>query len=195
VNYANYKQIYAVKKANEQRILKVCPNCPNTSGIYFLLREENGFRFGYVGKAKHLLERLGAHLAGRKQWIDKSIYKHGLYSDTNPCGYRVHFIEFPESELNEKEQHYIKQYANAGYQLRNVESGGNLGKTDIGERKPTRKYFDGVEQGKKNTREFIKHLFDLHLDYAPKKNPPTKLQEKAMQKFRDFLEYESEDKQ
>ena len=195
MNYVNYKQIYAVKKANEQRILKVCPNCPNTSGIYFLLREENGFRFGYIGKAKHLLERLGAHLVGRKQWIDKSIYKHGLYSDTNPCGYSVHFIEFDESELDEKEQHYIKQYANAGYQLRNVESGGNLGKTDIGERKPARKYFDGVEQGKKNTREFVKHLFDLHLDYAPKKNPPTKLQEKAMQKFRDFLEYESEEKQ
>ena len=63
-------------------------------------------------------------------------------------------------------------------------------KTDIGERKPAKKYFDGVEQGKKNTREFVKHLFDLHLDYVPKKNPPTKLQEKAMQKFKDFLEYE-----
>jgi hypothetical protein len=48
-----------------------------------------------------------------------------------------------------------------------------------------------VEQGKKNTREFVKHLFDLHLDYVPKKNPPTKLQEKAMQKFKNFLEYEN----
>lgn len=195
MNYVNYKQIYAVKKANEQRILKVCPNCPNTSGIYFLLREENGFRFGYIGKAKHLLERLGSHLAGRTQWIDRSLYKHGLYSEENHTGYKVHFLTFDESELNEKEQYYIKQYANAGYQLRNIEGGGNLGKTDIGERKPAKKYFDGVEQGKKNAREFVKHLFDLHLDYAPKKNPPTKLQEKAMQKFKDFLECESEDKQ
>jgi hypothetical protein len=190
MNYADYKQIYAIKKANEQRILKVCPNCPNRSGIYFLLREENGFKFGYIGKAKHLLERLGGHLAGRKQWIDKSLYKHGLYSETNPCGYRVHFLEFPEILLDEKEQYYIKKYANAGYQLRNIEGGGNLGKTDIGERKPAKKYFDGVEQGKKNTREFVKHLFDLHLDFVPKKNPPTKLQERAMQKFKDFLEYE-----
>ncbi|MBR5270641.1 MAG: GIY-YIG nuclease family protein [Clostridia bacterium] len=190
MNYANYKQIYAVKKANEERILKVCPNCPRTSGIYFLLREENGFKFGYIGKAKHLLERLGSHLSGRKQWIDKSLYKHGLYSETNPCGYKVHFLEFPENMLDEKEQYYIRKYASAGYQLRNVESGGNLGKTDIGERKPAKKYFDGVEQGKKNTREFVKHLFDLHLDFVPKKNPPTKLQERAMQKFKDFLEYE-----
>lgn len=192
MNYANYKQIYAAKKANEQRILKVCPDCPNTSGIYFLLREENGFRFGYIGKAKHLLERLGNHLAGRTQWIDRSLYKHGLYAEENPTGYRVHFLTFPENELYKQEQFYIWKYANAGYQLRNVESGGNLGKTDIGERKPAKKYFDGVEQGKKNAREFVKHLFDLHLDYVPKKNPPTKLQEKAMQKFKDFLDIDSQ---
>jgi hypothetical protein len=190
----NYKQIYARKKENEQRILKVCPNCPNTSGIYFLLREENGFKFGYIGKAKHLLERLGGHLAGYKQHIDRSLKKHGLWSEENETGWKIHFLEFPESQLNEKEQYYIQKYANAGYQLRNVESGGSLGKTDIGERQPAKKYFDGVEQGKKNTREFVKHLFDLHLDYVPKKNPPTKLQEKAMQKFKDFLEVENESK-
>ena len=184
----NYRQLYAIKKANKEKILKVCPNCPNTSGIYFLLREENGFKFGYIGKAKHLLERLADHLSGRKQWIDRSLYKHGLYSEENPTGYKVHFLTFPESELDKQEQFYIWRYANAGYQLRNVESGGNLGKTDIGERKPAKKYFDGVEQGKKNTREFVKHLFDLHLDFVPKKNPPTKLQERAMQKFKDFLE-------
>ena len=190
----NYKQLYAIKKANKERILKVCPNCPETSGIYFLLREENGFKFGYIGKAKHLLERLGGHLAGRTQWIDRSLYKHGLYTEENPTGYRVNFLKFPENELDEKEQYYIRKYANAGYQLRNIEGGGNLGKTDINERKPAKKYFDGVEQGKKNAKEFVKHLFDLHLDYAPKKNPPTKLQEKAMQKFKDFLEVENESK-
>lgn len=183
----NFKQIYAIKKQNESRILKVCPNCPNTSGIYFLLREENGFKFGYIGKAKHLLERLGGHLSGRTQWIDRSLYKHGLYSQDNPTGYKVHFLVFPEDELDTQEQYYIKQYANAGYQLRNVESGGNFGKTDIGERRPAKKYFDGVEQGKKSARQYVKHLFDLHLDYTPKKNPPTKLQQKALEKFKNFI--------
>ena len=184
----NYKQIYAMKKEYENQILKVCPNCPNTSGIYFLLREENGFRFGYIGKAKHLLERLGSHLAGYKQIIDKSLKKHKLWSEENLTGYKVHFLEFPEDELYEKEQYYIKKYANAGYQLKNVESGGLLGKTDIGERKPPKNYTEGVVQGEKNMVKQIKHLFDLHLDFVPKKNPPTKNQEKALQKLQDIFD-------
>lgn len=184
----NYRQLYAIKKANKERILKVCPNCPERSGIYFLLREEGGFKFAYIGKAKTLLSRLADHLQGYTQHIDRSLKKHGLWSDENPTGWTINFLEFPESELNEKEQYYIQKYANAGYQLRNVESGGTLGKTDIGERKPAKKYFDGVEQGKKNAQKFVANLFEKHLDYKPKKNPPTKLQEKAMQKFKDFLE-------
>lgn len=188
----NYKQIYAIKKANEERILKVCPNCPNTSGIYFLLREENGFRFGYIGKAKRLLERLGSHLSGRTQHIDRSLLAHGLWSEENQTGYRVHFLEYPEEKLNEMEQFYIKKYANAGYQLRNVESGGSEGKTDIGERKPSRGYYDGLAQGYKNAQKEVSHLFNLHLDYTTKKKPPTKVQEKALAKFKDFLEGDNE---
>ena len=188
----NYKQIYAIKKANEQRILKVCPNCPNTSGIYFLIREEGGFKFAYIGKAKQLLERLGSHLSGYTQHIDRSLKKHGLWSEENPTGWTVNFLEFPEPQLNEKEQYYIQKYANAGYQLRNVESGGQLGKADIGERKPAKKYFDGVEQGKENSRKFVADLFAKHLDFVPKKNPPTKLQERAIEKFKAFLEGDDE---
>jgi hypothetical protein len=109
----DYRKMYAIKKTNEERILKVCPNCPNTSGIYFLLREENGFKFGYIGKAKHLLDRLGSHLSGRKQHIDRSLLVHGLWSEDNVTGYRVHFLEYPEEKLNEMEQFYIKKYANA----------------------------------------------------------------------------------
>ena len=184
----NHKQIYAIKKANKERILKVCPNCPESSGIYFLIREEDGFKFAYIGKAKHLLSRLADHLQGHTQHIDRSLKKHGLWSEENKTGWKVNFLTFQESELNEKEQFYIQKYANAGYQLRNVESGGQLGKIDIGERKPAKKYFDGLEQGKKNAIKEIKHLFDLHLNYAPKKNPPTKLQEKAMQKLKDIFE-------
>ena len=184
----NYRQLYAIKKANKERILKVCPNCPETSGIYFLLREEGGFKYAYIGKAKSLLSRLADHLQGYTQHIDRSLKKHGLWSDENPTGWTINFLEFPESELNEKEQYYIQKYANAGYQLRNVESGGTLGKSDIGERKPAKKYFDGVEQGKKNAQKFVANLFDKHLDYKQKSDKPNKNQEKAMQKFKDFLE-------
>ncbi len=185
----NYKQIYAIKKANEERILKVCPNCPNTSGIYFLLREENGFKYAYIGQAVRLRDRLGSHLSGY-QHIDLSIKKHGLWSEENPTGYKIHFLQFPESELDEKEQYFIKRYANAGWQMRNVESGGSQGKTDIGERRQSRGYYDGVAQGYKNAQKEVAHLFDLHLDYTTKKQPPTKLQEKALEKFKHFLDGE-----
>lgn len=188
----NYKQIYAIKKANEERILKVCPNCPNTSGIYFLLREEDGFKYAYIGQAVRLRERLGSHLSGY-QHIDLSLKKHGLWSEENPHGYRVHFLEYPERQLDEMEQKYIKQYANAGYQLRNATSGSQgVGKRGLDNARPARTYYDGLSQGYKNAQKEVAHLFDLHLDYTTKKQPPTKLQEKAFQKFKDFLEGENE---
>lgn len=182
----NYKQIYAIKAKNEKRILEACPNCPNTSGIYFLTREENGFKFGYIGQALHIRERLASHLNGY-QHIDLSIKKHGFYSIENPTGYKVNFLEFPASELDEKEQYFIKKYANAGYQLRNVESGGKSGQSDIGQRRPARGYFDGLEQGKKNSQKFIADLFSKHLDVTTKKQPPNKNAEKALRKFREFI--------
>ena len=184
----DYKKIYAIKKANEERILKVCPNCPNTSGIYFLLREDGGFKYAYIGQAVRLRERLGSHLSGY-QHIDLSIKKHGLWSEENPTGYKVHFLRFPESELDEKEQYFIKKYANAGYQMRNATSGSQgVGKRGLDNARPTRTYYDGLAQGYKNAQKEVGHLFNLHLDYTTKKQPPTVNQQKAYQKFKDFLE-------
>lgn len=188
----DYKKIYAIKKANEARILKICPDCPNTSGIYFLLREDDGFRYGYIGQALHLRDRLGSHLSGY-QHIDLSIKKHGLWSEENPTGYKVHFLEFAENLLDEMEQKYIKQYANAGYQMRNSTAGSQgKGKHGLDNQKQPRTYYEGLNNGYERARKEIAHLFDLHLDYTTKKQPPTKLQEKALQKFKDFLEGENE---
>lgn len=186
----NYRQIYARKAECEKRIKEVCPDCPNTSGIYFILREEDGFRYGYIGKARHLLERLGQHLIGY-QHIDLSIKKHGLWSDENPTGYKIHFLQFPESELDEKERYFIQRYANAGWQMRNVESGGTAGKSDINQRRPAKTYWDGVEQGKLNSRRFIADLFKKHLNVSMKK--PTKNAEKALAKFQEFIDLEAEE--
>lgn len=184
----NYRQLYAIKKANKEKILKVCPNCPETSGIYFLLREEDGFKYAYIGQSVNILQRLADHLQGY-QYIDLSIKKHGLYSKENPTGYRVHCLPMPEEMLDEQEQKYIKQYANAGYQMKNATTGSQgTGKKSLDNARQPRKYFDGVEQGRKNALREVAHLFEKHLDYVPKKNPPTKLQEKAMQKFKDILE-------
>lgn len=182
----NYKQIYAIKAQNEKRILKVNPSVPHRSGIYFFTREENGFRYCYIGQAVDILRRLADHLQGY-QHIDLSIRKHGFCSAGNPSGWAVNFLEFPKEQLDEKEQHYIKTYANAGYQLLNVTSGSQgVGKADIGERKPSKTYTQGVEYGYNKARKEVRHLFDLHLTYAPKKQ--NKLAEKAMKKFEDFLQ-------
>lgn len=186
----NYRQVFAIKKANQEKILKICPNCPNTSGIYFFLREENGFKFAYIGQAKNLLSRIADHLQGY-QHIDLSIKKHGLYSEKNTTGYKVHFLTFPESELDGQEQFYIWKYANAGYQLRNATSGSQgQGKKSLDNARQPKTYTEGVLQGYKNAKREVAHLFELHLDYSPKKNPPTKLQEKAMEKFKNFLDCE-----
>lgn len=189
-NQMNYRQIYARKAECDRRIKEVCPDCPNTSGIYFILREEDGFRYGYIGKAKHLKERLGQHLIGY-QHIDLSIKKHGLWSDDNPTGYKIHFLQFPESELDEKERYFIQRYANAGWQMRNVESGGTNGKTDIADRRPPKTYREGLSQGYLNARREVSHWFSLHLAVSMKK--PTKNAEKAYNKFMEFIDLEAEE--
>lgn len=181
----NYRQIYARKAECEKRIKEVCPDITNASGIYFILREENGFKFGYIGKAKHLKERLGQHLIGY-QHIDLSIKKHGLWSEENPTGYKIHFLQFPESELDEKERYFIQRYANAGWQMRNVESGGTNGKTDIADRRPARGYWDGIDQGEKRLARELKHIIDTHLVISLKKE--TKTSRKALEKFFTLLD-------
>lgn len=187
------RQVKAIEKANKERILKVCPNVPERSGIYFLLREENGFKYAYIGQARHLLTRLAQHLRGYQQHIDLSLKKHGLYSEKNLFGYKVHFLEFSEDELDKKEQHYILKYASAGYQLLNKTSGSQgEGKQGIAENRQSRGYYDGLEQGKKKSREYVSDLFSKHLVVSTKKQPPTKLQERALQKFMDFINIEED---
>ena len=182
----NYKQIYAIKAKNEKRILEVCPNCPNTSGIYFLTREENGFKYSYIGQAKRIRERLAGHLNGY-QHIDLSIKKHGFYSLENPTAYKMNFLVYPASDHNKKEQYFIKKYANAGYQLRNIESGGKSGQSDIGQRRPAKTYHEGLKKGYENAQKYIADLFAKHLDVTTKKQPPNKNAKKALKKFNDFI--------
>lgn len=184
----NYKQIYAIEQANKKRILKACPNCPEDSGIYILTRFEKGFKFAYVGQAKHLLSRLAQHLKGY-QHIDLSLKKHGLYSEENPLGWKIEFITYSADELDEQEQYYIRKYANDGYQLRNHESGGKEGKIALENRNASKGYRDGLKQGYLNAQKIVYNLFDKHLTYSTKSEKRNKNQEKALAKFEEFLRY------
>lgn len=186
----NYRQRMVIEAQYQKRWLELNPNLTNNSGIYFLTREdEDGFIYAYIGQARHILKRLAEHLLGY-QHIDLSLKSHKLYSDINPYGWKVDFVECPIEELDEKEQFYIRKYANDGYQLRNKTTGSQgKGKKKLDEYRPTKTYRDGLEQGRKNASKEIAHLFELHLDVVTKKEPPNKNQQKALEKFQEFLDY------
>lgn len=193
MNYQNIARAKAIEQENKKRLLKLNSKLNDKSGIYFLLREdENGFKYAYIGQAVHILSRLASHLVGYEQHIDLSLRKHKLYNESdNPYGWRVEFLNFPESQLDEKEKYYIKLYADKGYQLRNVSLGGqgeNRASGSIGERKAPKGYMQGIQQGKKNLARELSSIAEKHLTIelrADKAN--NKVSQKQYEKFMDLL--------
>lgn len=185
----NYKQIYAIEKKNREKLLAVNPKLDDGSGIYFLTRtDENGFRYAYIGQAVHILTRLAQHLVGY-QHIDLSLKKHGLYAGNNPYGWKIGFLHFPKQELDKQEQHYIKAYADYGYQLRNKTSGSQgEGKAKIDDYRPAKGYRDGLEQGKKNLARELSNIAEKHLKIELREDKVNnKVSQKQYEKFMDLL--------
>ncbi len=185
MKYQNIKQAKAIERKNKERLLKVNPKLNDESGIYFLTRVQPQ---GYIGQAKHILTRLAQHLTNF-QHIDNSIRVHGFYSEDNPYGYKVNFIPFKESELDEKEQYYIQKYLENGYELKNKTAGGQgAGKTKINEFKPAKGYRDGLAQGRKNLARELKHIIDTHLTVTIRKDKlNNKVSVKALEKFNNLI--------
>ena len=187
----------AIEYENKKKLLKLNPKLNDESGIYFFIREdENGFRFAYIGQAVKILTRLASHMTGYEQHIDLSLRKHKLYDEQkNPNGWRVEFLNFPESELDEKEKYYIKLYADKGYQLRNVSLGGqgeNRASGSIGERKPPKGYIQGIQQGKKVLARELSNIAEKHLKIEireDKKN--NKVSQKQFEKFKELMNEDS----
>lgn len=196
MKYQNIAKAKMIEKENMRRLLKVNPKLNGKPGIYFLLRtDENGFKFAYIGQArKSILQRLASHLVGFSQHIDLSLRKHKLYSEDNPYGWRVEFLNFPPRMLDEKEKEFIKKYADAGYQLRNVSVGGqgeNRDSGQIGERKSAKGYYDGLAQGRLNLAKELSHIIDKHLIVSLKpEKTNNKISQKALEKFNGLLEIE-----
>lgn len=187
----NYRQIKAREANNKKRILSCNPTVNDDSGIYILTRAENGFKYAYIGQAKHILTRLAQHLVGY-QHIDLSLRKHELNSNQNPTGWKIGFVNYPEHELDKMEQYFIKEYASAGYQLRNKTSGSQgKGKEQIAEFKPAKGYYDGVKQGYINAQKEVAVLFQKYLKVDikafKKDGEPTVNAVNAINKFEQFL--------
>lgn len=185
----DYKKIFDKISNDKISVKKACPKADERSGIYaFTRRDENGILYAYIGKScarGGIIERLAQHLNGYNQWIDKSIRKHGLAVENNPYGWNIEIVlHCPESDLNDWERHFIKQYAKLGYQLRNIESGGLSGKTDINERKPSKGYYDGKKQGRADLAKELKQTLK-YLNVTPQND--SKIAERMVQKFWDIL--------
>lgn len=193
MSYQNIAKAKAIEKENIKRLLKVNPNLNDESGIYFLLREdESGFKFAYIGQSVGIISRLASHMVGYTQHIDLSLRKHKLYdAEKNPYGWRVEFINFPVNELDEKEKYYIKLYADNGYQLRNVSLGGqgeNRACGSIGERKPSKGYREGIEQGKKTLARELSNIAEKHLKIEIREDKANnKVSQKQYEKFMELL--------
>lgn len=188
----NFRQIMAILNSYKKQVLEHFPGVPEKSGIYILTRFEDGFKYAYIGQAQKLLTRLAEHLKGFQskstQHIDLSLKKHGLYSSDNENGWKIEWILFSENELNEKEQEYIRLYAEKGYQLRNKTSGSQDNTKKAISETVVKGYQMGLHKGYENARKYVAQLFDKNLkcNYQGDKKP-TKNQEKAMLKFNEFI--------
>lgn len=182
----NYKQLYAIKKNNEKRILNICPEMKNQSGIYFYTRtDENGISYFYIGQSVDCLERNISHLSGF-QHIDLSIKKRGFYSEENPYGWKLNFIHYPREKLDEMEQYWILEYTKKGYQCRyNKTAGGQgAGKEKINEFKPSKGYYDGIKQGRKNLARELSSIAEKHLKIEIRDDKKhNKVSQKQYEKF------------
>lgn len=192
--WKNIRKAKAVESTYRKKWLEIEPKLNDDSGIYILYRYgEDGFKYAYVGQAKHILTRLCQHSVGHDSHIDKSLKKHGLIAEKNPHGWRVLYVPFKESELDEKEQFYAKYMADKGYQLRNKTSGGQgTGKKQIDEYRPPKGYRDGIQQGKRSLAKVLKHIIDTHLIVSLKpEKQNNKVSIKAFEKFKSLLDEDS----
>lgn len=196
-NYKNFVKAKAIEAENRNRWLKLNPNLNDNSGVYILRRvDEDGFKFGYAGQAKHILTRLCQHSAGHQQHIDLSLKKHGLYSENNPYGWTVICENFPEASLDRAEQFYIRWLADQGYQLRNKTGGSQgAGKKQIDEYRPAKGYYDGLKQGKKSLARELSHIIDTHLQVSLKpEKQSNKVSIRAFERFQNLIDEKTYEK-
>lgn len=190
MDYKKLRQAKAIESENRKRLLKINPKLNDKSGIYFLTRtDENNISYFYIGQAVRITQRMCGHLVGY-QHIDLSLKKRGFYSDNNPYGWKLNFINYPKSELDKWEQYWILEYTKKGYQCRyNKTAGGQgEGKEKINEFKPSKGYRDGIQQGRKNLAKELSNIAEKHLKIelrADKAN--NKVSQKQYEKFMDLL--------
>lgn len=190
----NYGKLFAIQHEIEGRLKELCPQLDHKSGIYFYTRVDETGKYAYIGKSVDCCQRCVSHTLGNQQRIDGSIKKRGLYSLINQGGWKLNVLYYPEQFLDEKEAYYIDLYKQHGYTLYNIESGGTLGKTIIGDRKTSKGYRDGVDYGYLKARRDVSKWFDKNLICAINgKETVNKL--KAYNKFKLFIDLDKNEEE
>lgn len=196
----NYKQIFAIKKARREQIQKLNPLIIDASGIYVFHRiKENGKLGVYVGQAtKSMLERCATHLEGYKSknpsHIDKSLKKHGLYSESNSYGWEISVYCYCSANMcNDLEKQAIETYRQVkNCEMYNVTIGGqDEGKVDFQERsqEKLKRYRNGKAQAQKEIFEKVRTYFDKYLDFVIK-GKPNKIKQRKFEEFKEMIKGE-----
>ena len=182
-----------MKRERENRIKKICPDIPYSSGIYVFYRtDEANIRRAYCGQAVSLCERCASHLA-EYDHIALSLKKHGFYNEENPNGWKLAFRTCPKSELDDREVATIKSFADSGFQMYNITAGRqSAGKKVTGDYKPPKTYREGVQHGKVVLARELSHIIDTHLtvELKPEK-AENKVSQRALEKFNSLLDERS----
>lgn len=185
------KQRLAILEEKKRIVKEACPLMDERSGVYLFKRiNENDEICFYVGQAKNLLQRVAQHLMGRTQHIDKSLYKHKLWSEKNLNGWSIFLITWCDvDKLDKIEKEHINYYLSKGYKSYNICGGGQIDKAkDIGERQQTKlkSYKNGKGLGYEKARNEVKVFFEKYLDFTIKGNT-NKIKERKFNEFKEWL--------
>ena len=186
----DYRKVFAMKRERENRIQKICPGIPYSSGIYVFCRtDEAGINRAYCGQAVSLCERCASHLA-EYDHIALSLKKHKFYSESNPTGWKLTYMTCKKNELDQKEIETIKSFADKGFQMYNITAGGqSTGKQVTGQYKPPKTYMQGIQQGKKSLARELSHIIDTHLQVSLKpEKQSNKVSIRAFEKFHNLID-------
>lgn len=184
-----------MKRERENRIKKICPDIPYSSGIYvFYRKDEADIRRAYCGQAVNLCERCASHLA-EYDHIALSLKKHGFYSEENPTGWKLMFKTCQKNELDKWEVETIKQFADNGFQMYNITAGSqSAGKKVTGDYKQPKTYRQGIQQGKKSLARELSGIIEKHLTISIKpEKSGNKISQKAFEKFKELLDEKTYD--